>query len=476
MANQKSIKSATSVMAVAQLVNVACRFVRNIVLARLLLPADFGVGATFALTLSLLEMVTELGPRKQLVQASEGGSAQWQATAQMFFVARGVVLSTVLFFLAPKIAGYIKLPEATVSFQWLAMVPLIRGLLHCDIFRFQRELKLGRMACYQAIPTILGVLTAPLFALTFKNYQAFLAVILTEATLATMLSHLLASRDYQWKFDIGILRRFVGFGWPLIGNGLLMFSVMHGDRFLIASYFSHEILGAFSVVFMLSLTPTMALANLHGSVVLPLLSRAKEQNDKEQLHNYCWRSAQVMCLLAGLMATLFITAGPWLVKLIYTDRYLLASAAIPWIGLMCAARLARTTTSMTAVAHGETKIPLISNIARAISFLVAWYLASKGAGLTTIPICGFLGELVAYSISVLLIGHRCGLRRRVFYGPLCMVAVFVACVWVMTHYDLPIPGTAPPWLASLWLLALIAYCATIWPSLRQMAFAMIRTN
>ncbi len=461
-------------MAGAQLINVLCRFARNVILAHLLLVEDFGVGATFALTLSFLEMITELGPRKQLVQAPEGGSAAWQGNAQLLFVIRGLLLSTVIFSLAPMIATYFDVPGAASSFRWLALVPVIRGFIHCDVFRFQRDLQLGRLASYQSIPTIIGVLCAPFFAMALGDYRAFLWVILAESLLGTALSHLVAKRRYRLNYSTSVVKRFLGFGWPLIGNGLLMFSVMHGDRFLIASYFSLKMLGAFTVVFMLSLTPTLALANMHGSLALPLFSRSIKNPD--QLHKYCWQSAQIMCLAAGLLATLFITAGPWLVTSIYGERYLLASAAIPWIGLMCAARLARTTVSMVAVAHGETKIPLISNIARAVSFLAAWVLASKGFGLTTIPICGFVGELFAYGISVLLVGKWCGLRTRVIYGPLLLVAVFVASAWLMTHFNLPVPGVAPPLLAALWLVALVAYCGVLWPSLRQMAFAMIRTD
>ena len=216
------------------------------------------------------------------------------------------------------------------------------------------------------------------------------------------------------------------------------------------------------------------MANLHGSVALPLLS--KSRNNSDQLHQYCWQSAQVMCLLAGLLATLFVTAGPWLVTSIYGEKYLLVAEAIPWIGLMCATRLARTTASMTAVSHGETKIPLTSNIARAVSFFAAWALASRGFGPETIPICGFGGELVAYTVSVLLVGQRCKLRVGVLFGPFVMVAGFVSSAWLMTYFQLPVPGAAPPLLATLWLMALIACCVTIWPSLRQMAFAMLKAN
>ena len=461
-------------MALAQLVTIASRFARNVLLARLLVPADFGVGATFAITLSFWEMTAELGLHRQLVQATEGGSPAWQSNAQMLFVIRGIILTTLLYLLAPTIASYFEVAGATTSFRLLALVPLIRGFIHFDVFRYQRELQLGRLAYFQSIPTILGVLSAPLYAMFFKDYRAFLGVILTESVLASILSHLLARRAYHWGFEYSIFRRFLSFGLPLIGNGLLLFSVMHGDRFLIASYFDLDHLGAFSVVFMLSLTPTQALVKIHNSMALPLFSRSRER--PAQLHSYCSLSAQVMCLFAGLLATLFITAGPWLVTTIYGDRYLLAVEAIPWIGLMCAIWLTRSTVSTTAIAHGETKIPLYSNFARAASFLVAWGLASEGFGLATIPICGFVGEIFAFTISVFLVSKRCKIPAQLFYGPLSMVAVFVASVWVMTRFNLPLPGIAPPVVAVLCLAALITYCAFLWPSLRNKAWGILRTN
>ena len=159
-------------MAAAQVTTVACRFLRNVILAKLLLPADFGVGATFAITLSFWEMITELGPRKQLVQAPEGGSAAWQGNAQLLFAVRGIILMSVLFVLAPTIASYFRVPDATTAFRLLALVPLIRGLIHCDVFRFQRSLQLSRLATYQAVPTLIGVLTAPLFGWWLGDYRS----------------------------------------------------------------------------------------------------------------------------------------------------------------------------------------------------------------------------------------------------------------------------------------------------------------
>ena len=55
-------------------------FIRNIVVARLVLPEDFGVAITFAATLSVLEAVAEFGWDKLIIQAADGDDPSLIAT------------------------------------------------------------------------------------------------------------------------------------------------------------------------------------------------------------------------------------------------------------------------------------------------------------------------------------------------------------------------------------------------------------
>ena len=52
-----------------QVFSQGCSFLRNVIVARLITPADFGIAATFAMTLSLVEMVSNLAAEKLLVQS-----------------------------------------------------------------------------------------------------------------------------------------------------------------------------------------------------------------------------------------------------------------------------------------------------------------------------------------------------------------------------------------------------------------------
>lgn len=382
----------------------ACRFARNIILARMLLPADFGVGATFALTLTFLELITELGPAKQLVQAKEGGQADWLAVAHTILVARGAAIAVGIFAVAGTVASWLQVPEATAAFQCLALAPFMRGFEHLDACWFQRDLKLARLSLIEALPAVVGLAAAPFAAWWLNDYRAFLVVTLISAGGRTLVSHAVAMRPYRWSIDRSILLRFLKFGWPLIGNSFLLFLILHGERFLVASWFDLATLGAYSVALSLAFTPAMMTARLHGSVALPLFSRAKE--DAVALRRAVASSSQLVCLAGGLLAMLFVLAGSWTIAALYSEKYLLAQQVVPWIGALCAVRVARCTPSMLAIAIGDTKIPLYSNLARAASFLAAAFLLSRGADVVWAPVCGFAGELAAYSASLALLRVR----------------------------------------------------------------------
>ena len=67
-------------------------FVRNIIVARLISPQDFGIAATFAITMSLLEMISDLAADRLIIQAKDGEDPQLQATAQLWQFTRGLML------------------------------------------------------------------------------------------------------------------------------------------------------------------------------------------------------------------------------------------------------------------------------------------------------------------------------------------------------------------------------------------------
>lgn len=458
--------NASGTMAASMMVVTVCRFVRNLILARLLLPEDFGVGATFTLTLTFLELLTELGPAKQLVQAKEGALASWQGVAHSILVVRGLLMGGVILACAPWIASGLGVPEATSAFRLLALAPLLKGFEHLDYCRFQRDLLLGRLALVEAAPVLVSLAIAPLAAIWLGDYRAFLVVTLVSVIGRVVLSHVVATRPYALRADRGPLQRFVNFGWPLIGNSLILFFVLHGERVLVASCFDLATLGAYSVALTIGFMPAMMLARLHGSVALPVFSRTRE--DAVEFRKAVASSAQLVCLAAGLMAIVFLTAGSWLVGTLYGEKYLITQQVIPWIGLMCAARVVRCTPSMMAIALGDTRIPLYSNVARLAGFAAAAGLLVSGFDVAWAAICGFAGELTAYGLSLALLKLRHDAPVDESLRCVLGVTIAVGAVAILANYAQPALQAGSPLIAAVAAATFIGLALSCWPNLRAM--------
>ena len=461
--------NASGTMAASMAIVAVCRFGRNVLLARLLAPEDFGVGATFTLTLTFLELLTELGPAKQLVQAKEGHRARWLAVAHSILAVRGALIGATIFTCAPWIANGLGVPTAVDAFRLLALAPFLKGFEHLDYCRFQRDLHLSRLALVEAAPVVASLAVAPLAAWAFGDYRAFLAVTLVSVVGRVALSHGVAMRPYALRLDQQTLRRFVSFGWPLVGNSLILFFILHGERMLVACYFNLATLGAYSVALSIGFLPAMILARLHGSVALPVFSRSRD--DADAFRRAVASSSQIVCLAAGVMAIVFLTAGPWIVATLYGEDYLISQTVIPWIGLMCAARVVRCTPSMMAISLGDTRIPLYSNVARLVGFGAAVVLLASGADVTWAGICGFAGESAAYLASLALLYAR--QRAPVDESLRCVggSAVVVTAAAAFAHYWDASAPIGSPISAAICAACFVGLALARWPNLR----AILRT-
>ena len=130
MGLKKRVLKGGALLSAGSAVGKALALIRNIIIARILSPEDFGVAATFIITLSLLQSVSEVAADKLQVQAKDGDDKRLQQVMHLFQLMRGVFGAAILIIFARPIAGLFGAPEAAWAFQWLALIPLLRGLAH----------------------------------------------------------------------------------------------------------------------------------------------------------------------------------------------------------------------------------------------------------------------------------------------------------------------------------------------------------
>ncbi|MCD4726513.1 MAG: oligosaccharide flippase family protein, partial [Pirellulales bacterium] len=97
--------------------DIGARFVRNIILARLLVPECFGLMANILSAVALFEAITEVGAKQAVIQNKRGGSYEFLNVTWWFSAVRGVGLYVFAFFSAPLICDFYDAPKLLVPMR-----------------------------------------------------------------------------------------------------------------------------------------------------------------------------------------------------------------------------------------------------------------------------------------------------------------------------------------------------------------------
>src|ERR1035441_6587545 len=105
MSSKHSVLKSGATLAFGQGVSQVCSFIRNVIVARLVSPKDFGIAATFAVTISAFALMTNLSADKLLVQAKEGDEVGFQETSQAIQAGRNLLVASIIFLVGRPIAN-----------------------------------------------------------------------------------------------------------------------------------------------------------------------------------------------------------------------------------------------------------------------------------------------------------------------------------------------------------------------------------
>ncbi len=406
-------------------------FVRNIIIARLISPEHFGIAATFAITVSMLAVISDRAAEKLLIRAREEDREDLQATAQFWQFMRGVVAAGLIAAMAWPMVWLFKVPQAQWAFYWLALVPLLRGCVHLDIKRLQRHMRFGPQLLTELGTQVAITAAAWPLAYWLRDYSVMLWLLIAQAAALAVLSHLLAQRRYRWRIDRAPAGGLLAFGWPLWVNGLLMVAIVQGDRLVVGSMYSVRELGIYAAALTLTLIPTSLLAGLGTSFMIPLLANP-EKDRRRRVRRYAL-SMQLVAFASVLIAATFILLGPVLAPLLLGPRYGDMSQLVVLLAIMQAIRLFRVAPSVAATTGGDPRSAAMVRWARMTALPLALLVGILRLPIEWIAVAGVVGEAIGFLVSVVLLRLRQAIPMRLSLIPAAGVLAGLMPLCVVAH-------------------------------------------
>jgi O-antigen/teichoic acid export membrane protein len=420
----------------------------------MLTKADFGLASLLTMTLALLDLTSRMSINQQVVQSKAGDTAVFRNTCHAMQALMGCAGALLMALLARPAAVLCDVPEVTWAFAALALAPLVHGFVHLDIYVRQRRLEYGPAIVCDLAPQVVMTAAAWPLALWLKDFRVMLWLELARVVVMVAMTHLTASTGYRWAWHRPHFRSMLAFGWPLILSGMLMALSQQADRIVVSRFYSLGQVAEYSVAFSLITVPFLIFAQVASSTMLPVLSRSQDAPARFTHHyRICLECAALISV--GVMAPIMAMSDR-IATLLYGAKYSGSGAILTVLGAAVAFRLLRVATFTAAMAMGDTRNQLTSNVARCSGLVLALSLALAGTNVLMVAAAAVAGEAAALLVSI----ARLRRKQAIHAGFGVKAVLFVAAsTLAATCVRWMLPQTAGLFFAGMIAAVLLAALA-----------------
>lgn len=306
------------------------QFVVQIILARLLLPEEFGTIALLTVFIFLANVFVQSGFSTALIQKKDSNETDFSSVFYLSLVVAGLIY-IVLFISAPLIAEF---------YEDVTLIPLLRVLSITLFFGAINSIQVAvvarnlefRKLFYSSLGAVVvsGIVG---IAMAYNGYGtwALVAQQLSDQLLVTVILWFTVKWRPQLLFSIKSTWELFSFGWKLLVSALINTLCTNSQSLIIGKIYSPAMLGYFNRGLQF---PSIIVTNINGSIQSVMLPALSSQQDNKPIVKRMVRRAIVTSsfLVFPLMVGLAVVAEP-LVTLLLTEKWL---PCVPFLQIFCA--------------------------------------------------------------------------------------------------------------------------------------------
>ena len=376
----------------AQGVQFVMQSVSTIVLARLLLPADFGLVAMVTSITGLGQAFADLGLSEATIQHPEISHKQ---ISNLFWInfAIGLLLTSITAALGPFLAWFYHEPVIRNIAFVTSLTFVIGGLRVQHDALLRRQMRFKALAVRDVVACTLAVPFAIFLAWRGAGYWAIVAMPLALNGIQMLLSW----GTVRWipslpRRGAGV-RSMITFGGNIAISYLIFTVNGNADNVLVGWYWGAGPLGLYSRAYNLLMLPVRQLGGPARSVAIPAFSRV--QDEPERLAHFYLRATNlIMWIAAPIFGFLFVAAVPVIV-LALGQRW---EAAAPVFQILAI------------VALGQLLLES-----------VLWLFVSRGQSGRLLKLLAWISPILIGSYAV---GLRFGIKGVALSGSLALIGIF----------------------------------------------------
>jgi len=436
MGLKKKVVTGTVWVFIAQIFTQAVALIKNIILARILSPDDFGLFGIALVVFSLLEAFSRSGFDVALIQKKED-IRDYLDTAFIVNVGRGIVLFLLLFFSAPLVATFFNRAEIVSVVRAVSIVFLLNGFVNPGTIYFSRELEFKKQFQWEMSRSISDIIVT--LSLVFFLRNVWVLVIGMTASFLTrvVVSYFIHPYRPAFSFNPVYARSLFRFGKWVFGSGILIYLITQGDDAFVGKFLGITALGFYRIAYRFSNLPATHITHVISRVTFPMYS--KLQDDIPKLREAYLKVLQITAFLAFPIAGLIFVLAPDFTRIFLGEKWL---PMVPAMQVLCIFGVTRSFGATTGpIFQGVGKPNILTKLAaiQLIMLIIIIYPLTSKFGILGTAIAVVIPNIITQIIAGIKILNilKCNTSRfiKLLLFPLSStgIIVIILAIFINTY-------------------------------------------
>ena len=332
----------------------------TLILARLLLPEDFGLVTLATALVIALEIFSLFSFDFALIREGKA-DRQLYDTAWTLGLIRGAILAGLLVLGAAPAAAFFHEPRLEAVVLVLAIGTVVDSLQNIGVVDFRKDMTFEREFRFQLAQKITGFTVTLCLAFLWRDYWALVCGILASHSAGLALSYVM--HPFRPRLNMSQWRPLVHFTKWLLANNILNFIVQRADVFILGRMVSPHELGLYAVAREISDLPTTELVWPVQRALFP--GFAKLAHDPVALaRTYVDSAAVLMAMALPAAVGLALVADP-LVRVTLGSNWIAVIPLLQVLAVQGAVRLGGSLTIAALLAAGKPKLTTLIAVSTA---------------------------------------------------------------------------------------------------------------
>ena len=402
-------------------------FIVSVILARILMPEDYGIVAIVCAFIAIAEVFVTSGLGTALIQKKDATQRDF-STVFWCNLAFSCALYAVFYFVAPVIARIYKMPLLTTVLRVGGIRIPINAVNSIQNAYVSRHMDFKKFFFATIIGTVISAIVGIVMAYRGYGVWALIAQMMTNTVIDTIVLFLMIKWRPTLEFSFADAKPLISYGWKILATDLIGTIFLQLHAFIIGKKYTSEDLAYYDKGKKFPDTVSSNICATISSVLFPAMSLSSGVDEIRRIRR---KSLQMMEYVVFPIMFGMLAAADNMIVVLLTEKW---KFAVPFVRISCIAAVISvlgTTLIQEIKAIGGSDITLKLEFIKKPLYLIIILFAMQ-ISVEAIAYTLILIELIAFCVNVYPVRKHIGFDFKQHFldmvPPLAMSAVMCAAV------------------------------------------------